>query len=1095
MKNSTSRMTSLQIALRGLPALLALAAVAAVLPAQTGAPTAGEIAVVVPVAKVVRSQPQAQSLEAKRGMPIQWNDSVETERGGRVRIRLTDGSVLNVGSQSKLVVLKHDAQEQSTELDLLYGRIRSNATRIVKPNGQFKVKTRAATAGVVGTEKYVEASAVETTVIAMGGGNVTVSSNDARYPDPILLVPGEAVTMAVGRPPGQKRPASAEEMSRAAAETESDPVVQLSPNQAAPGSRLEATITGRGLDTATAFSFAQPGIQIATRGAASGGSVPVTITVADGVAPGSYAFTVTRPTGSSSGTLVVTARQAAGAVPSVTLPGSIGLSGAIRGAKIPLDASGIQPPPGSQIVRTEWRVVNTQIRSNEAIFTLNTSLLSPGNYNVELSVTTDRGQTATQRYPLTIQAGTQPAEILRNLATAYESLQPTAFLRYFDDQKFRNYGGFAGAIEDSFRNQLETMRVFQRAVNCQVVEEQDQAICQADLELRFTKKDQALQLLDPSGNPVPSGTTAPPGSTLGKAVQVGFERTTLRFERADQGWRIVDYGAVVSCPGGASATGISVGSCVLAVASGSTPSFQLVNLQLSSSSISLGGTVQGSIEVQSLAGYGGQVNLTGQAQVGGQPFTVSFNANPATPGAPVGFTLNAPTSAPAGFSGPTSFTLVITGQDTAGSITASINAPMVLQPGYTLAVTPVTTGGAPLSVTHNSSTNLQVTVSGGSGFTGSVLVDFPNLPAGFQAAPGNVLAGSTVSFPLTVTNAAAPGPALITVRGASATSLVQTVAVFTVVASDFTLTASSPTNFITSPGGSLTINVNVVPISGFAGSVLVDFQGLPVGLTPVPASALVPAGGSTSFNVGVGAAVPIGGIAFNVRGTFLSAVRTLAIAGNVQSAPPPITGSGTTMTRSVIGSTAPPPSGTKPTGAASAPPAAIDPLTGNPITSAPATTLAASGSASNPPTGSAGAPTAAVKVERARVRVEAGTCIGFRFASAGETPCGGTADFEMKTTADGNVTLEAEGLASAGVVGVDQYRAATSAPSLSRTMAAQTGATYVVQSRNTLYVVKVTFGRPMGGTRGRVGGVRSGDTQGSTGGASMVISLEWRALP
>ena len=62
-------------------------------------------------------------------------------------------------------------------------------------------------------------------------------------------------------------------------------------------------------------------------------------------------------------------------------------------------------------------------------------------------------------------------------------------------------------------------------------------------------------------------------------------------------------------------------------------------------------------------------------------------------------------------------------------------------------------------------------------------------------------------------------------------------------------------------------------------------------------------------------------------------------------------------------------------------------------------------------------------------------------------------------------------------------------------MAAQTGATYVVQSRNTLYVVKVTFGRPMGGTRGRVGGVRSGDTQGSTGGASMVISLEWRALP
>ena len=1084
---------------------LALASAGGLMLAQNTAPLAGAIATMVPVANVERSAPQAQTIAAKSGLEIHWGDKIKTERGGRVRVRLTDGSVLNVGSQSELLVKKHDAQEQNTELDLLYGRIRTNATRIVKPTGQFKVRTRAATAGVVGTEKYVEANNVDTTVIAMGGGNVVVSSNDSRYPDPVVLVPGETVTMTVGRPPGQKRQATAEEMSRAASETESDAVIQITPNQSTAGAQFEATLSGRGLERATNITFANSNIRVISRGAASGGGIPVRIEVASSVPPGSYGFTVERPEGTARGTLIV--RSSETPVAAVNLPSAMGPGSAPRGAKLSFDASGVQAPAGGQIVRYEWRVLNTQVRSNDATFQLNTSLLAPGNYVVELSVTTDRGQTASQRYNLSVQAGTQPAEILRALATAYESLQPNEFLRYFDDQKFRNFAGFAGAIEDSFRNQLETMRVFQRAVNCQVSEEQDQAVCQADLELRFTKKDQQLQLLDPQGNVVPAGATAPPGSTLGKAIQTGFERTTLRYERGEQGWRIVDYGSVVSCPGGGSTSGISVGSCVFAVASAATPSFQLVNLQLSSNNISLGGVINGAVEVLAVSGYTGQVNLTGQAQVGGQPFAVSFSANPATPGRPVTFTVTAPTTPPAGFTGPTNFTLVITGQDTAGSLSATVNAPLTLQPGYTLSVSPATTSGAPLSVTHNSTTNLQVSISGGSGFTGSVLVDFPNLPAGFQATPGNVAAGSTASFPLTVTPGASPGPALITVRAASATAVVQTVPVFAVVASDFTLTASSPTNFVTSPGGSLSITVNVVPISGFAGTVLVDFLNLPAGFTPVPTSAQVVAGNNASFTIGVAPTVPIGGISLTVKGTFLSAVRTLAIAGNVQSAPPKATGSGTVAppVMPAGGGTSSAPRATLPTAPSSTTSAssttstttAPDPLAGNPLAPQPTSTLPGSTSTSTKggTTAPAGAATSAVRIDRARIRIEAGTCTGFRIASAGQQACGGTSDFELTATANGDVTLEADGVAPIGLVALDRVQAPASSPNLSRNLGVQSGTTYLVQSKNAMYAVKLTFGRPVGGTRGRVGAVRQNEEQSAASGASMVVSLEWRTLP
>jgi hypothetical protein len=91
---------------------------------------------------------------------------VKTEPGGRVRIELSDGSILNVGSEAQLRILKSDPQHQETTLDLLYGRLLATVVKIVKPYGKFRVRTPVAVAGVVGTQFGLRVDSESTDVYA-----------------------------------------------------------------------------------------------------------------------------------------------------------------------------------------------------------------------------------------------------------------------------------------------------------------------------------------------------------------------------------------------------------------------------------------------------------------------------------------------------------------------------------------------------------------------------------------------------------------------------------------------------------------------------------------------------------------------------------------------------------------------------------------------------------------------------------------------------------------------------------------------------------------------------------------------------------------
>src|SRR5215475_13993010 len=119
---------------------------------QAAGQKVGAVDRVIPAVSIARG---AKSITAAAKTPVDWADVVNTQASARARIALDDGSVLNVGSDSSVKVTKHDGAAQQTQLDLAYGKLRSQAQKITKTDGKFEVRTPAGVAGVVGTDFFL----------------------------------------------------------------------------------------------------------------------------------------------------------------------------------------------------------------------------------------------------------------------------------------------------------------------------------------------------------------------------------------------------------------------------------------------------------------------------------------------------------------------------------------------------------------------------------------------------------------------------------------------------------------------------------------------------------------------------------------------------------------------------------------------------------------------------------------------------------------------------------------------------------------------------------------------------------------------------
>lgn len=119
-------------------------------PAQgTTSPAAGQILRLTPQVQIDRA---SQVLVAEVSNRIYWNDGLRSGPTGRAHVSLNDGSQLNLGSDSSLRILQHDAQSQQTSLDLLVGRMRGKITKLSRPGAKFEVHTPVGIAGLVGTD-------------------------------------------------------------------------------------------------------------------------------------------------------------------------------------------------------------------------------------------------------------------------------------------------------------------------------------------------------------------------------------------------------------------------------------------------------------------------------------------------------------------------------------------------------------------------------------------------------------------------------------------------------------------------------------------------------------------------------------------------------------------------------------------------------------------------------------------------------------------------------------------------------------------------------------------------------------------------------
>ncbi len=147
-------------------------------------PAAGEMSRLVPQVQIDRA---SQTLVAAVSDRVYWNDDLRSGPTGRAHVTLKDGSQLNLGSDSSLRILQHDAQAQQTSLDLLIGRMRGKVTKLTRPGAKFEIHTPMGVAGLVGTDfslqvtdDYVELMVFEGTVrfTTLDGQTVTVTAGN-----------------------------------------------------------------------------------------------------------------------------------------------------------------------------------------------------------------------------------------------------------------------------------------------------------------------------------------------------------------------------------------------------------------------------------------------------------------------------------------------------------------------------------------------------------------------------------------------------------------------------------------------------------------------------------------------------------------------------------------------------------------------------------------------------------------------------------------------------------------------------------------------------------------------------------------------------
>ncbi len=138
------------------------------------------------------------------GMALGLADRVKTEIGGLASLTFFDGSIIEMAEATEVALKELAASGQSNKIKLQQeiGSTFNRVKKLADPASCYEIETRAAVAGVRGTEFWVHVLPDGTTIVANISGLVCVLAQGVE----IILQPGMQSTITPGEPPGQPVP-------------------------------------------------------------------------------------------------------------------------------------------------------------------------------------------------------------------------------------------------------------------------------------------------------------------------------------------------------------------------------------------------------------------------------------------------------------------------------------------------------------------------------------------------------------------------------------------------------------------------------------------------------------------------------------------------------------------------------------------------------------------------------------------------------------------------------------------------------------------------------------------------------------------------
>ena len=135
--------------------------------------------------------------------PVFQEDIIETDRSSKVRITLTDATVISLAEQSRLELkqFSHDARQQtrSGRLAVSWGIFRAILNEMI-PSSSVEVITPTTVAAIRGTDLLGEVTADSTAIVVLEG-TVEVANIRPTFPGRATLTPGMGTTVRRNEPP------------------------------------------------------------------------------------------------------------------------------------------------------------------------------------------------------------------------------------------------------------------------------------------------------------------------------------------------------------------------------------------------------------------------------------------------------------------------------------------------------------------------------------------------------------------------------------------------------------------------------------------------------------------------------------------------------------------------------------------------------------------------------------------------------------------------------------------------------------------------------------------------------------------------------